>query len=182
MTTSDVDLVCTLPEPTALLDALDDGGGVVAAAGERADRTAALACLGSREHRARMLGMLTSPDERSVQMAQVYFNRRPIGGADAFRAVSTGIARMSAPAAQVRALETLARQDVADREALSTLTRLFAATPSVQVQRAIAGVLIRADYRSVATPETVALLRQHRLKSPDGQDMVDVLLRRMQMQ
>jgi hypothetical protein len=50
----------------------------------------------------------------------------------------------------------------------------------VNVQRAIAGILIRANYRVIAKPELVRALRERRLKSPDGQDVIDVLIRRMQ--
>jgi hypothetical protein len=48
------------------------------------------------------------------------------------------------------------------------------------VQRAIAGVLIRSDYQSIAKPELVRALRDKRKKSPDGRDLIDVLIRRMQ--
>ena len=33
---------------------------------------------------------------------------------------------------------------------------------------------------TIATPELVGMLREHRLKSPDGQDAIDILIRRMQ--
>jgi hypothetical protein len=69
---------------------------------------------------------------------------------------------------------------VSDRESLEALTRLFPVAKTIDVQRAIAGILIRADYRTLAKPELVRALRQHRLKSPDGQDLIDVLIRRMQ--
>ena len=49
------------------------------------------------------------------------------------------------------------------------------------MQRAIAGVLIRADYEQLAKPELVHALREHRLKSSDGQDLIDVLIRRLQV-
>ena len=49
----------------------------------------------------------------------------------------------------------------------------------VSVQRAIAGILIRSDYRQIASPELVRALRDHRLKSPDGNDLIDVLIRRL---
>jgi glyoxylate carboligase len=48
---------------------------------------------------------------------------------------------------------------------------------SVNVQRAIAGILIRADYQSIAKPKLVQTLREHRLKSPDGEDSIDILIR-----
>jgi len=47
------------------------------------------------------------------------------------------------------------------------------------VQRAIAGILIRSDFELIATPELVRALRDHRLKSPDGRDLIDVLIRRL---
>jgi hypothetical protein len=82
--------------------------------------------------------------------------------------------------AQVRALDTLARHQVADHESLEVLTRLFPATRSIDVQRAIAGILIRADYSSIAKPDLVQALSKHRLKSSDGRDLIDVLIRRLQ--
>jgi hypothetical protein len=57
---------------------------------------------------------------------------------------------------------------------------LFPLVRSISVQRAIAGVLIRADYRAIAIPEVVRALRQHRMKSPSGEDLIDVLIRRLQ--
>ena len=69
---------------------------------------------------------------------------------------------------------------LSDRESLNELARLFPLAKSVNVQRAIAGILIRADYPSLARPEFARALRQHRLKSPDGHDMIDVLIRRLE--
>ena len=88
--------------------------------------------------------------------------------------------RRSDVEAQVRALDTLALHRVSDRESLESLTRLFPVARSVGVQRAIAGILIRSDYEAIARPELVRALREKRLKSPDGQDLIDVLIRRMQ--
>jgi len=48
------------------------------------------------------------------------------------------------------------------------------------VQAAIAGILVRSDYRAIATPELAQSLRQSRLKASAGPDMIDVLLRRLQ--
>jgi hypothetical protein len=50
----------------------------------------------------------------------------------------------------------------------------------VNVQRAIAGVFIRSDYRSLPRQDLVRMLREHRIKSPDGEDLIDVLIRRLQ--
>jgi hypothetical protein len=57
---------------------------------------------------------------------------------------------------------------------------LFPVATSVNVQRAIAGVFIRSDYRSLPRQDLVRMLRQHRIKSPDGEDLIDVLIRRLQ--
>ncbi len=87
---------------------------------------------------------------------------------------------MDGSGAQVHALDTLARYHLSDRESLEELTRLFPRAKSVNVQRAIAGILVRSDYRAIATPELVRTLRQSRLKSPDGADLIDILIRRLQ--
>ena len=58
--------------------------------------------------------------------------------------------------------------------------RLFPLAKTVDVQRAIAGVLIRADYRSLPRTELASSLTQTRLKSPDGADIIDVLIRQLQ--
>jgi len=145
----------------------------------KASQAAILACLGNANARADVLRALSSPDEDDVQVAQVYLRHRPLSDAAELRAVTIRVAQMAASSAQVRALDTLAGQQLADRESLEALARLFPLARSVHVQRAIAGILIRADYRSIAGPELVRALRQSRIKSPDGEDLIDVLLRRM---
>lgn len=141
---------------------------------------AVLACLGSADARARVLRALTSPRSEDVAIAQVYLHHRPITDVHELRAVATSIARMSSAEAQVRALDTLARGQVSDQQSLEELTRLFPLARSVNVQRSIAGILIRSDYAEMAKPELVRAVRQHRLKSPDGKDVIDALLRRLQ--
>jgi hypothetical protein len=81
---------------------------------------------------------------------------------------------------QVRALDTLARHRVSDRQSLDTLAHLFPVSRSVDVQRAIAAVFIRSDYRLLPKPEMVRVLSENRLKSPNGDDIIDILLRRLQ--
>ena len=147
---------------------------------ERVTHAAVLACLGSTEAHARVLRALTSPNDEDVQIAQVYLHYWPISDPTELRDVATGIARMNGSDAQVRALDTLARYHLSDRESLEELTRLFPRAKSVNVQRAIAGILIRSDFQAIATPELVKTLRQSRLKSPDGADLIDVLIRRLQ--
>jgi hypothetical protein len=175
----DVDLFCSLNKNGDLDDQLDRLQLPLVQANKVA-HAAVLGCLGSEKGRARVLRALTSPNDDDVQIAQVYLHHRPITDGDELRTMTAEIARMKSADAQVRALDTLARYQLSDRESLDALTRLFPLTRSIGVQRAIAGVLIRADYRSIANPDLVRALRQHRLKSPNGEDLIDVLIRRLQ--
>jgi hypothetical protein len=81
--------------------------------------------------------------------------------------------------AQVRAIDALADHRVSDPQVLDDLARLFPVTKSLEVQRAIAGALIRADFKAMATPARVPTLRVHRLKSHEGRDLIDVLIDRL---
>ena len=176
--TADVDLACTLNGDHALEPAL--AAFRQGAKASDVGHAALLACAGSRTGRNRVVLALTSAREHDVALAQVYLKHRPIVEVDELRAVALRIARMSDVDAQVRALDTLASQPLSDHESLETLTRLFPVAKTLDVQRAIAGILIRADYETIAKPELVRALREKRLKSPDGQDLIDVLIRRMQ--
>ena len=174
-----VDLICTLNK-NGELDGEFDASALSAGRLQNVKYAAAFACMGSDEGRARVLSALTSARDDDVQMAQVYFRHRPITDAAEFREVANGVARMARPDAQVRTLDTLARQRISDRESLDELARLFPAVDSVRVQRAIAGVLIRSDYREIDKQALVQVLRTSRLKSPDGEDVIDALIRRLQ--
>jgi hypothetical protein len=163
---SDVELFCSLNDDHRL-DAERDGVRPTAEQLAKVNNAAALACLGSAEAprpriargherqgcgcRARA-GVPVAPAMTDVQE---------------LRGVATGIARMPASGAQIRALDTLARHRLSDGPSLSELARLFPAA-SVDVQRAIASVLIRGDYHAIAKPEFVHVLAQNRRKSPDG--------------
>jgi hypothetical protein len=179
ITPADVDLVCTLNRDGDF-DADLPSLRVAGAHASKVPQAALLACLGSAASRARVLQALTSPQDADVQMAQVYLRHRPIVDPAELRVIAAGITRMTGDDAQIRALDTLARQQVNDRQSLEALADLFPQARSIGVQRAIAGILIRSDYRSIARPELVRLLRERRLKSPDGEDVIDVLVRRMQ--
>ena len=141
---------------------------------------AAFACLGRDEARARVMRALTSNDERDAQGAQVYLRHRPVDDVGEIRALAMAISRMPPGAAQVRALDSLAAMRVSDPESLTTLTTLYPRARSLRVQRAIAGVLIRADTRTLANAQLAQALRRHRIPSPDGEDLIDVLIRRLQ--
>jgi len=178
---AEVDLVCALNKDRVLDQELHRLQ-VPPAQANRVTHAAVLACLGNTEARAQVLLALTSPNDEEVEIAQVYLRHRPITDVNELRLVTSGIARMNGSKAQVRALETLVSQRVSDPESLEELMRLFPLAESVGVQTAIAGVLIRADYKAIATPEVVQTLRQSRLKSSDGADLISILIRRLQAQ
>ena len=176
---ADVDTVCA-SNTQHELDQAAKALGPRSTYADTAGNAAVLACLGRTEARARALRALTANDEQEAQVAQVYLRHRPVGDVSEIRHLTAAISGMAGGAPQVRALEALASLRVSDRETLATLTALYPRARSLNVQRAIAGVLIRADYRAFANPELVRALRTHRLASPDGEDVIDVLIRRMQ--
>jgi hypothetical protein len=51
---------------------------------------------------------------------------------------------------------------------------------ALNAQRAIAGVVVRSDYGAIASPELVRALGQHRVQPSGGEDLVDVLIHRLQ--
>ena len=178
---ADVDLVCAVNKEQELDQELDSLR-VAPAQATKVSHAAVLACLGSTEARAQVLLALTSPNDEEVQLAQVYFQHRPITDVNELRVVTSGIARMNESKAQIRALETLASQRVSDQESLEELTRLYPVTESAGVQTAIAGILIRSDFKTIATPELVQTLQKSRLKSPNHADLIGALIRRLQAQ
>ncbi|MEO8536686.1 MAG: hypothetical protein ABI533_04110, partial [Betaproteobacteria bacterium] len=177
---ADVDLVCTLNRDHSLDDTLADVEAGSREARDDAGRAGVLACLGSPAGHVKVLKAMTSPRADDVQIAQVYLRHRPIVDVNELRLVATGVARMKNQEAQIRALDTLAQHRLADQESLDALTHLFPVARSLEVQRAIAGILIRADTQSIARPEVIRALRQNRLKSPEGRDLIDILIRRLQ--
>jgi hypothetical protein len=174
----EVDLACTrgrVDGESALgtLPAMALKTGKVAAA-------AALACLGSAEAHAQVVRAVTTASPDEITIAQAYLRRRPLADRGEMRSIASGIGRMASPAAQVRALESLAQQPLADAETLRAIAGLFPQARSVDVQRAIARILIRADHGLLGRAELSRTLRQHRLKSPDGEDVIDALIRVLQ--
>jgi hypothetical protein len=179
MSAADLDLVCALNEGHEL-----DGElhrlQLRPEQRNRTDHAAVLACLGNADGRARVLEALTSADDREVELAQIYLYHEPITDVTELRAVSKAIVEMQGSPAQIRAIDTLARHRLSDRQSLEEMIRLFSQTGTVGVQTAIASVLIRADYRAFATPELVETLRRSRLRPPQSEDLIDVLIRRLQ--
>lgn len=176
---SEVDLVCTTfrgHEPALARQVLDSG----AAQSGKVAHAAVLACLGSPEAHDRTIRALTSARGEDVEIAQTYLRHRPLADVGEVRAVTADIGRMTAAIAQVRALETLARQRLADPQSLQEIAGLFPLARSLEVQRAIASILIRADTRLLPRADLARSLHQHRLKSPEGNDVIDMLIRLLQ--
>jgi hypothetical protein len=173
---TEVDLVCTSPlaQERGLDQQLFSTGAV--RKGQVA-HAAVLACLGNGRAHAQTLGALTSARDDDVAVAQIYLRHRPLADLAELRALATSIVRMTASAAQVRALEALSKQRLSDTQSLQEIAALFPLARSLDVQRAIAGILIRADTQLLPRADLARSLRQHRLKSPDGGDVIDMLIR-----
>jgi hypothetical protein len=120
---------------------------------------------------------VTSSNPEDIAMAQAYLRHRPLADVGDVRSITAAIARMPAADAQVAALETLARQRLADPESLREIAGLYPVARSAEVQRAIASVLIRSDYRVLGQADLARSLKRYRIKSPDGSDVIDALLR-----
>ena len=175
---AEVDFVCTLNAGHEL-DGELDRFALTPAQETRVTHNAALACLGSTAARERVLQGLAGADAQGIEVAQVYFRHHPITDAAELRAIAMAIGPMSSQEAKVRLLDLLAHQYVADRQSLDELVRLFSLSQSVEVQRAIAGILIRSDWKLIAKPAVIRTLSEHRVRSPDGLDVIDALIRRL---
>ena len=175
---ADVDLACALNRDHALDGALEGSPSASFQADDPA-HAAVLACLGDYKARSRVLHALTGPSDH-VHIAQVYLRHHPIEDPVEIRALTEGILQMSDGTAQAHALDALATQRVADRDSLEALARLFATSGSSSVQVAIAGILLRSDYRTIASADFLQMLRQYRGRLSSGEDASDILIRRVQ--
>jgi hypothetical protein len=171
----EVDLICALNKNDALATELRLFN-VATITPAHAARAAAGACLGDAGARANALRALASTDERDVRMVQAFLRHRPITDAAELRKVAAGIAAMKASAAQVRALETLARHHVADAEVLERLAALYSRARAVDVQRAIAEVFLRSDLGAIDARGLATRLQRDRI-APDG--LIDTLIARL---
>jgi hypothetical protein len=178
---AEVDLVCRLDRDGDFDGGIDDIEVDVGEVADSVGNSALRACLGDGADRTRMLEALVGDSAGDAQIAQAYLRYQPIEDPAEMRTVVADIARMADDQAQARALAAIGRHRLSDPESLATLTRLFPAAPSGDVQRAIAGVLIRADYAALARPELVRTLQESRRRSPQGDDVIDALIRRLQM-
>lgn len=175
---SEIDLACELNADRELDGAFTPPTSMTTA-GDDVAHAAMRACLGSQESRARTLDALTSQREADVQVARAYLRHRPVTDKTDLLRITRRIATMEPGAAQVRALGVLARHYVSDPGVLELLTRLYAQTPSTAVQNAVAGVLIRADRRSINPAELRRVLTQNRRPAESGDGMVSALLARL---
>jgi hypothetical protein len=175
----EVDLACTVNKERDL-DGVKDRLAVPAGLTPTVGHSAILACMGNADAHAQALKGLVSPVDADVRVAQTYLRHRPIADANELRAVTNAIAGMNGSEAQARALDVLARHYLSDRESVNTLKQLFTRTRSWPVQNAIAGVLIRADPKTIAAQEMLRTLREFRLKASPGDNMVDALIQRLQ--
>jgi len=139
-----------------------------------------LACLGARDARVAVLASVSSSRGAELEIAEVLLHPRPVSEISEFRLLATEIARMEAPDSQARALNALARQPVPDRESVVVLAELFPLAKSLEVQRAIAGVLLRSDYGALRGTSLARTLSENRLRSPDGRDVIDILIRQLE--
>ncbi|WP_150105486.1 hypothetical protein [Leptothrix cholodnii] len=172
---TEVNLACTLNRRHEL-----DGAFSRRLPADDMPHAAVRACLGSAEDHARTLAGLVGGNEADALIAQAYLRHRPLTDPVALQGLAAEIVRMDAPVAQVRALEALGRHHVADRGIVDLLVELYARTPSEPVQDAVAGILIRADRASIASPQLVRTLREHRLESPADDTLIDALIRRLE--
>lgn len=169
---ADVDLACRL-----------NGDGTLAlasatTAGEGAARSALRACLGDTQARAWVIDALASGTDG--EFAPVVLRHRPLADAEEFRRIVAHLDRIASPAALARALGVLAQRPLVDAGSFALLTGLFPRRHSLSVQRAIADVLVRADYTGDDRGRLARMLREHRL--PAGErDVIDVLIRRLGM-
>jgi hypothetical protein len=158
---AEVDLVCSMNSDG--LDAAAAPPRRANLADSRVSHAAVLACLGRHDAHERVVRALASNDERDVRIAQAYLRNRPVTDTRELRAMAAGIPQTGSQAAQVRALETLARLNITDRETIEQLAQVFVDAKSINVQRAIAEVFLRSDARALPKAELASIVRRHSL-------------------
>jgi hypothetical protein len=159
----EVDLICALNKDDALVNELKLFNVATILPAHSAG-AAAGACAGDGKSRENALRALSSADEHDVRMAQALLRHRPITDAAELRQVAAGISSMKASAAQVRAIETLARLHVADTQVLEQLAALYSRARSPDVQRALAEVFLRSDLGGIDTRALGERLQRDRLR------------------
>ncbi|MBQ0946024.1 hypothetical protein KAK07_21965 [Ideonella sp. 4Y16] len=175
---AEVELACTLNQGGEL-DGLPGPDLAPVMPADSLSHAALRACLGDPAARERTVLGLVSAQTAEVEVARTYLRQRPITDTAELRRVSAAVADMPASETQVGALEALGRHHLADREILARLIRLYASTPSWRVQTAVAGILIRADLRSLGPAELAQTLRSRRRAAPPGENLIDALIRQL---
>jgi hypothetical protein len=175
MTAAEVALLCSLNRDGSFSGELARWSSVDGGVG----RAAGLACLGSAEQRTHVLEALRSPHEHESRLAEAYLHHRPITDGTELTRILADVAESPARDAHARTLGTLAKQRVSDVASMIELVRLFANAQSLALQRAIAGILIRSDFTPIANPDTARTLQHARVRSADGEDIIDILIRRI---
>jgi len=140
-------------------------------------RAALRACLGDSAAHQQLLQALVRPPDAHTPLVETYLRHRGLGSVGAQRVLAAGVGRLPDGQARLQALESLARQRLDDPPALQEIARQFAHSRSLPVQRAIAHLLLRADTRELPRADLAAALQRHRIKSPDGRDVIDLLIR-----
>ena len=173
---ADVALACRLGRDRALAGEIPR----LQAAGRSAARDAMLACIGDDASRDAVIDALLQGRADEQEIAAVFLRHRPLDDADEYRSVVQGIARLASPDAQVRALGALAGRVVPDADSVASLAATFASTRSLAVQRGVAGAMLRADVGALGGARLAQTLRDHRVRSPEGRDVIDVLIRQIE--
>ncbi len=176
---AEVGVVCALAD-TGDLDHVLTGVRIPPARAGDAPVAAVMACLGDPAARVRILAALASKDEREVEVAQAYLRHRPISDVKELRAMARQVSLMPETDAQIRAFGVLGRMHIEDLETVEGLTRSFAASRSIRVQRAIAEILLRSGSTALGSAGLAGVLRRTRVRSPDGDDLIEAVIRRLQ--
>lgn len=173
---AEVGLVCSL------VGAGDDvlaGMRIPPARAGDASAAAIMACLGDDGARARILAALASGDEGDVRAVQTYLRHRPLVDPKELRAMAREVARMPESDAQILAFGVLGRLRIEDPQTVEVLAQSFALSTSIRVQRAIAEILLRSGPNALARPGLAGMLREKRVRSRDGDDLIEVVIRRL---
>lgn len=176
---AEVDLVCSLNAGGAL-DGLRSKVVAPRASAGYVPHVAALACLGDGDAQARMIRVFANADDKDALVAQTYLRYRPVTDKAQLRQLTREAAQATG-ASQVRAIDAIGRLNISDREVLQELSKVFAQSRSLEVQRAVAEVFIRSDPDALPKTGLIGILREHRVRSRGGgPDLIDTLIDRLQ--
>lgn len=138
------------------------------------------ACLGSAQGYGEMLAILSQSDQKALEYAQVYFRYFEMRPTDIVALIDR-ISSAASVSTQVTTLGILAKLYVSEAEVLSRLLEYFTNTASPEVQRAIAGVFVRARFDHIDKRAFASTLSQRRLRSTGDRDVIDFVIRRLEL-